>query len=182
IPDARRYEAWQKEFSAQDRSDQVPAFSIIRMGNDHTNGTRPGTPTPRAMVAENDLAIGRLVEAISKSRVWKDAAIFIVEDDAQNGPDHVDAHRSLALVISPFSRRRVVDSTMYTTSGILRTMELILGVPPMSQYDGAATPMYNAFQATPVLAPFVHLPPRVSIDEKNEALAWGAEASLEMNL
>src|SRR5205814_1062947 len=85
-------------------------------------------------------------------------------------PDHVDAHRSLALAISPFSRRRVVDSTMYTTSGLLRTMELILGLPPMSQYDGAATPMYNAFQATPVLAPFVHLPPRVSIDELNEII------------
>jgi len=182
IPDGRRIDVWLKEFTTEDVSGQVPALSIIRLGNDHTNGTRPGMPTPRAMVAENDLALGRLVEAISASRVWKESAIFVLEDDAQSGPDHVDAHRSLALAISPFSRRRVVDSTMYTTSGLLRTMELILGLPPMSQYDGAATPMYNAFQATPVLAPFVHLPPRVSIDEKNEALAWGAEASLEMNL
>jgi hypothetical protein len=182
IPDARRFEAWQKEFSAQDTTDQVPAFSIIRMGNDHTNGTRPGTPTPRAMVAENDLAIGRLVETVSKSRVWKESAIFIVEDDAQNGPDHVDAHRSLAIVVSPFSRRRVVDSTMYTTSGILRTMELILGVPPMSQYDAAATPAYNAFQSTPTLTPFAHLEPRIPIDEKNNERSWGAAASLRMNL
>ncbi len=182
IPDARRYDAWLKEFVDDDAKDSVPAFSIIRMGNDHTNGTRPGTPTPRAMVAENDLAVGRLVEAISKSRVWKDSAIFIVEDDAQNGPDHVDAHRSIALVVSPFSRRRVVDSTMYTTSGILRTMELILGVPPMSQYDAAATPAYNAFQTTPVLSPFAHLEPRISLDERNDERAWGAEASLRMNL
>ena len=101
------------------------------------------------MVAENDLALGRVVEAISKSRYWKESAIFVLEDDAQNGPDHVDAHRSVALVVSPFARRGAVDSTLYTTSGMLRTMELILGLPPMSQYDAAATPMYNAFQATP---------------------------------
>jgi YVTN family beta-propeller protein len=182
ISDLRRFDVWQKEFLAHDASGQVPAFTIIRMGNDHTNGTRPGTPTPRAMVAENDLAVGQLVETISKSRVWKESAIFIVEDDAQNGPDHVDAHRSLALIVSPFSRRRVVDSTMYTTSGILRTMELILGVPPMSQYDAAATPAYNAFQTTPTLTPFVHLDPRISLDEKNDSRAWGAEASLRMNL
>jgi hypothetical protein len=134
------------------------------------------------MVAENDLAVGRLVETISRSRIWNESAIFIVEDDAQNGPDHVDAHRSLALAISPFSRRRAVDSTMYTTSGVLRTMELILGIPPMSQYDAAATPMYNAFQATPVLTPFAHLEPRISIDEKNAPTAWGAAASLRMDL
>jgi hypothetical protein len=152
------------------------------MGNDHTNGTRPGTPTPRAMVAENDLAIGRLVETISGSRVWKESAVFIVEDDAQNGPDHVDAHRSIAIVISPFARRRAVDDTMYTTSGILRTMELILGVAPMSQYDASAAPAYRAFQATPDVTPFVHLQARIAVDEKNDQRAWGAEASLRMNL
>jgi DNA-binding beta-propeller fold protein YncE len=182
IPDARRFDAWSKEFTEQDAAGQVPAFSIIRMGNDHTNGTRPGTPTPRAMVAENDLSIGRLVESISHSRIWKESAIFIVEDDAQNGPDHVDAHRSIALIVSPFSRRRSVDNTMYTTSGILRTMELILGVPPMSQYDAAATPAYNAFQPTPDLTPFTHLAARTSIEETNDQRAWGAEASMRMNL
>jgi YVTN family beta-propeller protein len=182
IPDSQRYDAWSTEFAQQDAAGNVPAFSIIRMGNDHTNGTRPGTPTPRAMVAENDLSIGRLVETISKSRVWPESAIFIVEDDAQNGPDHVDAHRSIAIIISPFSRRRAVDNTMYTTSGILRTMELILGVPPMSQFDAAATPAYNAFQAAPVLTPFAHLPPRIALDEVNDQRAWGAEASMRMNL
>jgi hypothetical protein len=182
IPDGRRVDIWLKEFTADQAAGTVPALSIIRLGNDHTNGTRPGTPTPRAMVAENDLALGRLVEAISNSAVWRESAIFVLEDDAQSGPDHVDAHRSPALVISPFSRRRVVDSTMYSTSGMLRTLELILGLPPMSQYDGAATPMYNALQTTADTSPFVHLAARISIDEKNDALAYGAEASMRMNL
>jgi YVTN family beta-propeller protein len=182
IPDNRRVDSWLKEFSELVQKDQVPALSIIRLGDDHTEGTRAGAPTPRAMVAENDLAVGRLVEAISASPVWKESAIFILEDDAQNGPDHVDAHRSPALVISPFSKRRGVDSTLYTTSAMLRTMELILGLPPMSQYDAAATPMYRAFQATPVLVPFTHLEPRVPIDEKNDQWAWGAEASGRMDM
>jgi hypothetical protein len=134
------------------------------------------------MIAENDLALGRIVEAISHSASWKESAIFVLEDDAQNGPDHVDAHRSPALVISPFSKRHMVDSTLYTTSGLLRTMELLLGLPPMSQYDAAATPMYNAFQATPVLAPFSHLAARIPLDEKNERTAFGADASMRMNL
>jgi hypothetical protein len=134
------------------------------------------------MVAENDLAIGRLVDLISHSAIWKESAIFILEDDAQAGPDHVDAHRSPALVISPFSQRRRVDSTMYSTTSVLRTIELILGLAPMSQYDAAATPMFNAMQATPDLQPFVQLPARISIDEKNDELAYGADASMRMNL
>jgi sugar lactone lactonase YvrE len=181
IPDNRRVDVWRKEFADFDAKGAVPALSILRLSGDHTNGTRTDRPTPTAMVAENDLALGRIVETISTSRVWRDSAIFVVEDDAQNGPDHVDAHRSVALAISPFSRRRVVDSTMYTTAGVLRTMELILGLPPMSQYDASATPMYNAFDATPTLAPFAHLPPRVSIDEKNPPAAYGAAASLGMD-
>src|SRR5205085_4689114 len=116
----------------------------------------PGALTPRAFVAENDLALGQLVDIVSHSSIWSSSAIFILEDDAQNGPDHVDAHRSLLLAVSPFSRRGVVDSTLYTTCGVLRTMELILGLPPMSQYDAAATPMYNAFTTTPDLRPFSH--------------------------
>ena len=182
IPDGRRVDVWKQEFDADVVRGQVPALSIIRLGNDHTNGTRPGTPTPRAMVAENDLALGRLVDTISHSPIWKDSAIFILEDDAQSGPDHVDAHRSPALVVSPFSRRRTVDSTMYSTSAMLRTMELILGLPPMSQYDAAATPMYNAMTATSDLKPYDHLPARIDLDEKNDAMAYGAEASMRMNL
>ncbi|HSB60463.1 MAG TPA: alkaline phosphatase family protein, partial [Vicinamibacteria bacterium] len=155
---------------------------ILRLGNDHTAGTRPGYPTPRAMVAENDLALGRMVEAVTKSRYWKESAIFAIEDDAQNGPDHVDAHRSVALVISPYTRRGAVDSTLYTTSGVLRTIELILGLPPMSQYDAAATPLYGAFQAAPVLTPYTRREARVSIDEMNEPGAPGAAASTAMNM
>ena len=182
IPDNRRLDVWEKEFNDEQATDRVPALSILRLGNDHTNGTRPGTPTPRAMVAENDLAVGRLIEIISHSAVWKDSAVFILEDDAQAGPDHVDAHRSPALVVSPFSRRRAVDSTMYSTSSMLRTMELILGLPPMSQYDASASPMYNAMQATPDPAPYTRRPARMAIDEKNDVLAYGAEASSRMDM
>ncbi|RPJ70996.1 MAG: hypothetical protein EHM24_13765, partial [Acidobacteria bacterium] len=182
IPDKERVDVWLEEFRQFEATGQLPRLSIIRLGNDHTNGTRPGSPTPRAMVAENDYATGRVVEAISKSRFWKESAIFVLEDDAQNGPDHVDAHRSVVLVVSPFTKRGFVDSTLYTTSGVLRTMELILGIPPMSQYDAAAAPMYNAFQATPVLTPFTLRKARYPFDEMNPPNAPGSQASLLMNL
>jgi DNA-binding beta-propeller fold protein YncE len=181
IPDNTRIDAWARELAGFEKNGNLPALSILRLGNDHTNGTRPDGPTPRAMVAENDLAVGRLVETISRSRYWKESAIFIVEDDAQNGPDHIDAHRSPVLVVSPYARRRITDSTLYTTSGVLRTIELILGLPPMSQYDAAAVPMYAAFQATPSFAAFAHIAPRIPIDEKNGPTAPGAEASLRMD-
>ena len=181
VPDARRIDVWLEEFRRFEANGELPRLNIIRLGNDHTYGTRPGMPTPRSMVAENDVALGRLVEAISRSRFWNESAIFVLEDDAQNGPDHVDSHRSPAFVISPFTKRGAVDSTLYTTSGMLRTMELILGLPPMSQYDAAAAPMYNAFQTTPVATAYTALPARVPLDEKNAANAWGAEASLAMN-
>jgi YVTN family beta-propeller protein len=182
VPDAQRADIWLEEFRRFEADGSLPRLSIIRLGNDHTNGTSPGSPTPRAMVADNDLALGRIVEAISHSKYWKESAIFVLEDDAQNGPDHVDAHRSVLLAISPFSRRRALDTTLYTTSGVLRTIELILGLPPMSQYDAAATPMYKAFQATPEPSPFTHHPARVPLDERNDWSSPGARASLRMNL
>ena len=182
IPDQKRIDIWLDEFREFEQNGQLPALSIIRLGNDHTAGTRPGYPTPRAMIAENDFALGRLVEAISHSRYWKESAIFVLEDDAQNGPDHVDAHRSPAFVISPFARRRATVSTLYTTSGMLRTIELILGAEPMTQYDAAATPMYDAFQPTPDLTPFIKLAARIPLDEKNDKYSYGALASLRMNL
>lgn len=182
IPDAQRADIWLEEFRRFERDGTLPRLSIIRLGNDHTSGTSPGLPTPRSMVAENDLALGRIVEAITRSRYWKESAIFAIEDDAQNGPDHVDAHRSILLAVSPFSRRRSLDSTLYTTSGVLRTMELILGLPPMSQYDAAATPMYKAFQPTADLTPFTHRPARVPLDDRNDWSSPGARASLRMNL
>lgn len=183
IPDNKRVDVWLQEFRRFEESGEPPRLSILRLPTDHTVGTRPGSPTPRAMIAENDLALGRVVEAISKSRFWKESAIFVLEDDAQNGPDHVDAHRSVAFVISPYSRRGgAVDSTLYTTAGVLRTMELILGLPPMSQYDAAATPMYGAFQSKPDLTPYTRREARIPIDELNAPTAWGAAASMAMNL
>src|SRR5262249_28803709 len=182
IPDGRRVDAWLEEFRKFEKSGDLPALSILRLGGDHTNYIRAGFPTPRSMIAENDQALGRLVEAISKSRYWKESAIFVLEDDAQNGPDHVDAHRSVALVASPYTRRRAVDSSLYTTCGMLRTMELILGVPPMSQCDAAAAPMYGAFQAAADLAPYRRREARVPTDEVNDPAAPGAAASARLNL
>jgi hypothetical protein len=159
------------------RRAQAPRLNIIRLGT--TTWRTRAPPDPAAMIAENDVAWAG-VEAISNSAYWKESAIFILEDDAQNGPDHVDAHRSPAFLISPFVRRAAVDSTLYTTSGMLRTMELILGLPPMSQYDAAATPMYNAFQATPVLTPYTP-GRRASIAEEERGERVG-EASAKMYL
>jgi DNA-binding beta-propeller fold protein YncE len=181
VTDNVRVDVWLKEFRTFEKSGSLPRLNIIRLGNDHTLGSRAGALTPRSMVADNDLALGRVVEAIAGSAFWKESAIFVLEDDAQNGPDHVDSHRSVAFVVSPFTRRRALDSTLYTTSGMLRTMELILGLPPMSQYDAAATPMYNAFQPKSDLTPYKSLPARVRLDERNAANAWGADASQQMN-
>jgi sugar lactone lactonase YvrE len=181
ITDNKRIDTWLQEFQQFERDGKLPQLSIVRLPNDHTAGTRPGAPTPRAMVAENDLALGRLVETISNSAYWKDSAIFVVEDDAQAGPDHVDSHRSVLLVASPFARRTVVDHTFYSTASVLRTIELILGLPPMSQYDAAATPMHAAFTGTSDLAPYRRLDPRVSLVERNPSNAFGAIASLRMN-
>jgi sugar lactone lactonase YvrE len=182
IPDNERVDVWLEEFRRFEKEGGLPRLSIFHLGGDHTNGTAPRSRTPIAMVAENDGALGRMVEAISKSRFWPESAIFILEDDAQNGPDHVDAHRSVLLVASPWTRRGVVDSTLYTTSGVLRTMELVLGLPPMSQYDAAATPLYAAFAPRPDPAAYTALPPRVDIHETNRDDAPGAQASLRMDL
>jgi hypothetical protein len=146
----------------------MPRLLILRLGNDHTVGTKKGGRTPRAMVAENDVALGRLVEAISHSPFWKETAIFVIEDDAQNGSDHVDAHRTLGFVVSPYTRRKgFVDSTMYSTVSMLRTMELILGLPPLSQHDASATPMANAFADAPDPTPFVHRETKIPFYEMN---------------
>src|SRR5262249_45220880 len=151
-----------------------PRLVILRLPNDHTAGTSVGKHTPMAMVADNDLALGMVVEAVTKSKFWPKTAIFVLEDDAQNGPDHVDAHRSNALVISPYTKRRYVDWTMYSTSSMLRTMELILGLEPMSQFDAAARPMYRSFQAKADLTGYAHVVPAVDRNAKNGKDAWGA--------
>ncbi len=182
IPDSERIEVWLEEFRRFEKEDALPQICILHLPDDHTNGTVPGARTPRAMVADNDLALGRLVEAVSNSRFWKESAILVLEDDAQNGPDHVDAHRSVLLVASPWAKRGSLDSSLYTTSSVLRTIELVFGLPPMSQYDAAARPLFAAFSEKPDLAPFRALPARVPLDERNASDAPGAEASLRMNL
>jgi hypothetical protein len=181
ITDQKRADHWLAEFNGFVRDGNLPQLSIIHLGNDHTQGTTPGAPTPNAMIADNDFALGRVVDAISHSVYWKDSAIFVVEDDAQSGPDHVDSHRSVALVASPFARREYVDHTFYSTSGILRSMELILGLPPMSQYDAAATPLWAAFTGTPNLTTYNRIRPIVALDDKNPATAAGAALSRSMN-
>jgi YVTN family beta-propeller protein len=182
ISDNDRVDVWLKEFRKFEKEGGLPRLSIFHLGNDHTDGTRPGSWTPRAMIADNDLALGRMVEAISKSRFWPESLVLVLEDDAQNGPDHVDAHRSVLLVASPWARRGSVDSTLYTTSGVLRTIELLLGMPPMSQYDAAATPLTAAFTDRPDPRPYELRPARVSLTETNGPDAPGAQASLRMNL
>jgi YVTN family beta-propeller protein len=180
--DVDRFKAWEKEFSEYEKNGKLPQLSIMHLPNDHTAGTRRGTLTPKAYVAQNDYALGLIVERISQSPYWKEMAIFVVEDDAQNGPDHVDAHRSVGLVISPFTQRKVVDHTLYSTASMLRTMELILGVPPMSQYDAAATPMFGAFTTEANLKPFTVESPRIDLNEKNKSGSVGQALMEKFNL
>ncbi|HET9847984.1 MAG TPA: bifunctional YncE family protein/alkaline phosphatase family protein [Candidatus Dormibacteraeota bacterium] len=142
--------AWIQNFLANG----LPAVEFVRLPNDHTAGTRAGAPVPKTYVADNDYAVGLLVQTISHSSYWKDTAIFVTEDDAQDGPDHVDGHRSESLVISPYTQTGKVDSTFYSTVSMLRTIELIVGVHPMTQYDAAATPMLKAFSDDTNLTPY----------------------------
>jgi len=159
----------------------MPRLILMRLGNDHTSALQAGAISPLSSVADNDAALGAIVEAVSKSHFWPSTAIFVVEDDAQNGPDHVDSHRSLAFVISPFVKRHAVDSTMYNTTSVLRTMEFLLGLRPMTHFDAGATPMSAAFQSTPDPTPYTAEKPRVSLDQRNPATGPGAVASARMN-
>jgi YVTN family beta-propeller protein len=177
----REFDQYEKNYDSKDPNKRLPNFMVMALSENHTNGTRPGSFTPVAMVASNDLAVGLIVERVSHSKYWPEMAIFIIEDDAQDGPDHVDAHRTPGLVISPFVRREKVDSTLYTTSSMLRTMELLLGLPPMSQYDAAATPMYLTFGTNSDPTPFNHLDAQVDLNVKNNARAWGAKESKKMD-
>ncbi|MCI0697776.1 bifunctional YncE family protein/alkaline phosphatase family protein [candidate division KSB1 bacterium] len=167
IGDTTRARIWRQEFDGYDRNGNLPRLQVIRLPNDHTAGTRQNMPTPRAMVADNDLALGKMIERISHSRYWKECAIFVVEDDAQNGPDHVDAHRIVGFVISPYALRHSVDRRMYSTASVLRTMELILGLPPMTQFDASAPPMYASFTDVPDFTPYTCRPATVNLKEMN---------------
>lgn len=182
IKDVERVRIWQQDFDSLLVHNAVPQFNTIRLPNDHTSGQRRGKYTPIAAVADNDQALGQLVEHLSHSPIWAETAIFVLEDDAQNGPDHVDAHRSPVFVISPYTRRNAVNHTMYSTSGVLRTMELILGLPPMSQYDAAAKPLFDCFMTTPTFAPYRAKAAQVDTEARNLALNESAERSAHFNL
>ena len=169
IRDTVRVRWWKRDFEALLAKGNVPRFNTLRLGNDHTEGLRLGRPTPLAHAADNDLAVGLFVEYLSNSPIWNESLIVIVEDDAQNGPDHVDAHRTTAYLAGGFVKQGFVDHTMYSTSSALRTMELILGLPPMSQYDAAAEPLWRCFNKTANHPPFKSIPNRVDLNLKNTA-------------
>ncbi len=179
--DMNKADIYLREFKEMEGKGTVPAFAVMSLGEDHTAGTRPGAYSPKSMVASNDQAIGKIVEGISHSSLWKEFAIFIIEDDAQNGPDHVDSHRTMGLVISPYIKRGTVDSTLYSTASMLRTMELILGLPPLTQYDEAAKPMFNSFTSKADLTPYTLVAPHIDLNVKNTAVAYGAKQSLAMD-
>lgn len=167
VRDTTRFYQWKREFDSLYAIHQVPSLNTLRFINDHTEGTRIGKPTPFAHVADNDYAVGLFVDYLSKHPIWDKTAIFILEDDAQNGADHVDAHRSTAYVAGGFVKRGFVDHTMYSTSSMLRTIELILGIPPMSQYDAAAEPMWRSFDSKINRTAFTAIQPFINLDEKN---------------
>ena len=181
IKDIDRIAAFKLDFDSLLAINAVAQFNTIRLGNDHTSGQRIGKLTPTAHVADNDLALGLLVEHISNSSIWKESAIFVLEDDAQNGPDHIDAHRSPAFVISPYIKRNSVNSSMFSTSGMLRTIELILGLPPMSQYDAAAVPFSDCFTTKPDFKPYRVRPANVDLEQRNVAWNKSAQRSQEWN-
>jgi YVTN family beta-propeller protein len=171
VSDQFRADAFIRELKEYERKGNLPNFMIMLLPNDHTSGTRPGTPTPAACVADNDLAVGRIVEALSRSRFWPETCIFVVEDDPQAGFDHIDGHRTVALVASPYTRGRGVDSTNYNQTSMVRTVEQILGLPPMNQLDAAATPMASCFGDRPNLAPYVPARNVIPLDQMNPGLA-----------
>jgi YVTN family beta-propeller protein len=170
VPDTMRFRIWRDDFESLLRDGKLPSFQTIRLGNDHTEGLRLGRPSPYVHVADNDLAVGMLIEHLSKSPIWNECAVFILEDDAQNGADHVDAHRSTAYVAGGFVKRGYVDHTPYSTTSMLRTMELILGMGPMTQFDAAATPMWRCFDTVARPFDFRVLRPEVDMRMKNTAM------------
>jgi DNA-binding beta-propeller fold protein YncE len=174
VRDTVRVSQWKRDFDSLLAAHALPRFNTVRLGNDHTEGMKKGRPTPFAHVADNDLAVGELVEYLSKTSIWKETVVFILEDDAQNGPDHVDAHRSPVYVAGGMVKHHFVDHTMYSTTSVLRTIELILGLSPMSQYDAAATPMWRCFSNEADLSAFHALPANIDLGETN--VAWNEMA------
>ena len=180
VTDVSRFEEWKREFDAYERSGTLPQLEIVRFPRDHTSGTRAGENTPQAMVADNDLAVGKLVDAISHSADWASSAIFVVEDDAQDGPDHVDEQRAPFLLISPYAAGGV-QHARYTQASVLRTIELLLGMGPMSPYDAGALPLSAAFRDAPDLRPYDAVPARTDLNAKNARTAYRAADSARLD-
>lgn len=176
IPDQYRADLFIEDLEKYEKKGNLPSLNMLWMPTDHTNGLNPGYPTPAAMVADNDLATGRIIDAITHSRFWKNSAIFVVEDDSQNGVDHVDGHRNVSMVISPYAKRGVVDHTYYSQLNVTRTIEQILGLPPMNQMDMAAEPMYDSFTNTPNFRPYTFQPNRIPLDTLNPQPAQASTA------
>jgi YVTN family beta-propeller protein len=181
ISDQTRFAEWQREFRGYEQRGDLPSVEFVKFPRDHTCGTSPGCPTPKAMMADSDWALGQLVDSVSHSRFWKDTAIFVIEDDAQDGPDHVDAHRTVGHVISPYTQTGKVDSVFYSSVSMLRTMELILGLQPLTQYDAAANPMFNSFVDRPNTRPYDAIKPAQSLTEPNSPNAPLAKESASMD-
>jgi len=171
VSDQWRADQYLADLKGFEASGEMPALSILLLPNDHTTGTKPNYPTPRAAVADNDLALGRIVEGLSHSRFWKETLILVIEDDSQLGMDHVDGHRTMAFCISPYTRRGAVVREVYNHTSLLRTMELVLGLPAMNRFDRTATPMTACFVDQPDITPFSHLPNRTPLDELNPPLS-----------
>ncbi len=181
IKDQLRADIWVAELAEFDKAGTMPALEILRLPNDHTGGLVAGRPTPFAFMADNDLALGRMVEALSKTEFWKSSVIFVLEDDAQNGSDHVDSHRSPMFVISPYSRGGVSHSFANTTD-VLATIEELLGLGRLSQFDHYGRPLTDIWRDTPDLRPYAALTPSVSLDDRNPRTGIGARESQELAL
>lgn len=165
--DVGRAKVFLKDLEEFERTDSMPRFITLRVGNDHTAGTLPGKFSPKALMADNDLALGMIVAGVSRSRFWPKTAIFVLEADAQNGPDHVDSHRSIAYVLSPYTRGRGLDSSMYNTVSMLKTIEVILGLAPMTMHDAGARAMFTCFRDKPDTTPYTYVQPKYNLDERN---------------
>ncbi|NWF86076.1 MAG: hypothetical protein HXY18_19875 [Bryobacteraceae bacterium] len=165
--DVDRARVFLKDLEAFERDGSMPRFMTIRIGNDHTSGTSPGRYSPKAAMADNDLALGMIAAGVSKSRFWPKTAIFVLEDDAQNGADHVDSHRSAAFILSPYTRGRGLDSSMYNTVSMLKTIEVILGLAPMTMHDAGARAMFTCFRDKPDTTPYAYVQPKYNLDERN---------------
>ncbi|MBV9503903.1 MAG: bifunctional YncE family protein/alkaline phosphatase family protein [Acidobacteriia bacterium] len=179
--DINRIQVFLHDLAEWEKKGDMPRLVLMTIGNDHTEGTTPGIRSPISCVADNDQSVGVMVEGLTKSKFWGSTAMFILEDDAQDGADHVDSHRSPAYVISPYTRRGVVDSTLYNTTSVLRTIELILGLKPMTVFDAAARPMANVFVSTPSLTHYQNELPRVPLDDKNPVHSATAARSLKLD-